>query len=165
MGPEWPKDWRRGPWTANWDSCSWLNLVLGSANHIANAALGFDQRRYLVLVAVLILDDDAIDLLAKIGDVRFDDGRVPAPIVLPHVIENLRLGQHAAFIVHEVAKKLVFGGAQVDWPSGSGHVVRVLVDFEIAHTDDRIVLHLLLGATQDGADSGHDSSRLNGLVT
>ncbi len=73
-----------------------------------------------VLVAVLILDDDAIDLLAKIGDVRFDDGRVPAPIVLPHVIENLRLGQHAAFIVHEVAKKLVFGGAQVDWLSGSG---------------------------------------------
>ena len=61
-----------------------------------------------MLLAVLILHDDAIDLLAQVGDVRFDDGRIPAPVVLPHMVENLRFGQYTSLIVHEVPKQFVF---------------------------------------------------------
>src|SRR4051794_19512183 len=49
---------------------------------VANAADGVDQRRA-----------ELVDLLAEIADVRLDDVRVALEVVLPNMIENLRLRQ------------------------------------------------------------------------
>ena len=61
-------------------------LVLRFANHITDAAFGLDQRRHLALAAFAIVDLDAIDLLAQIRDIRFDDCGVTAPVVLPDMV-------------------------------------------------------------------------------
>ena len=47
--------------------------------------------------------------------------------------------------------------------TSAGHIVRILVDLKVADADDRIVLHLLTGATQNRADAGHDLLQAEGL--
>src|SRR5690606_41706241 len=57
---------------------------LADFEHVAEAALGLDQR----IVGV------RIDLAAKVRDVALHDAGVAVEVVLPHVVEDLRLGQH-----------------------------------------------------------------------
>ena len=72
------------------------------------------------------------------------------------MVEDLRLAQHTAGIVHQVAQQLVFRGAQVDGLAGTGYVVRILVDLQIAHANDRILFGLFARAAQNGTNACHD---------
>ena len=53
-------------------------------HHVAHAAQRVQQPRLA-----------GVDLAAQIGDVGLDDVGVAAEVVVPHVVEDLRLGQHA----------------------------------------------------------------------
>ena len=72
------------------------------------------------------------------------------------MVENLCLGQYSALILHQVAKQLVFGGAQVNRLPCTGHIVGVLVDFQVGDANNRVVFHLFAGTAQNGADASHD---------
>ena len=72
---------------------------------VADAPDGLDERRA-----------DAVDLLAQVADVRLDDGRVAAEVVLPDVVEDLVAGQDPAGVGQQEAQELVLGGRQVDRP-------------------------------------------------
>src|SRR6476659_6296327 len=53
-----------------------------------------------------------VDLLAQVGDVGLDHVRVAAEVVVPDVLEDLHLAQHAAVVLHEIAEQLELGRRQ-----------------------------------------------------
>src|SRR5699024_6942192 len=61
-----------------------------------------------------------VDLATQIGDIGLDDAGVAAEVVLPHVVEDLRLRHHAVRVGHEVAQQLEFGGGGTDEDCGAG---------------------------------------------
>src|SRR5690554_1983162 len=132
----------------------------GGAQHVADAPLGVDEGLWLVAVG-----PRRVDLATQIADVGLDDGRLPTPAVLPHVIEDLRLGQHATGIDHEVAQELELGGGQVDLPVGSSHLVGVLVELEVRVAQHTVVLAACRppGAPQHGTDPRDELFEAEGL--
>ncbi len=72
-----------------------------------------------------------VDLPPKVGDVGLDDAVVAPKVVLPDVVEDLRLRQHPAGVVHEVAQQLELGGRQRHESAGATHLVALLVEFEV----------------------------------
>src|SRR4051812_42381756 len=68
------------------------------AQRVAHAAHRVDQRRAV-----------DIELLAQVADVGLEHARVAAEVVLPHVLEQLRAGEDAARVEHEVAQEAVLG--------------------------------------------------------
>src|SRR5690242_10414082 len=62
---------------------------------VTHAADGVDQLRL-----------DVVYLLAQITDVRLDDAAVATEVVLPDMVEDLRLGQHSALVDHQVAEQV-----------------------------------------------------------
>ena len=43
-----------------------------------------------------------VNLAAQVGNIGLNDGGVAIEVVLPHVVENLRLGQYAVGVEHQV---------------------------------------------------------------
>src|SRR4051794_16230893 len=56
---------------------------------VAGAADGVDQLRL-----------DGVDLLAQVADVELDDVGLALEVVLPHPVEDLRLGQDHPLVAH-----------------------------------------------------------------
>ena len=54
---------------------------------------------------------ELVDLLAQVADVGLDDVGVAVEVVLPHVVEDLRLRERPAGVEHQVAQELVLGRA------------------------------------------------------
>src|SRR5689334_1540388 len=61
--------------------------------HVARATHGVDHR-----------GPAGVDLLAQVGDVELDDVRLPAEVVVPHPVQDLRLGEHPLRVAHEEAQ-------------------------------------------------------------
>ena len=83
------------------------------------------------------------------------------------MIQNLRLREHTPLVIHQITQQLVFGGTQIDRLSGTGHIMRILIDLQIRDADNRIILNLLLGTAQNGTDSRNDllkTERLGHIV-
>ncbi|BDZ59407.1 hypothetical protein GCM10025872_30640 [Barrientosiimonas endolithica] len=84
------------------------------------------------------------------------------------MVEDLRLGQHAPGVEHEVAQQLELGRRDVDDLAAAAHLVGVLVELEVG--DDQGRAHLVLqrlGAAQHRADAGDDlleAERLRDVV-
>ena len=74
---------------------------------------------------------DLVDLLAQVADVGLDDAAVAAEVVLPHVVEDLRLRQHPALVGEEEAQQVVLGRRQRHLDAGAPHEVRVVVHLEV----------------------------------
>ena len=55
----------------------------------------------------------------------------PREVVVPDVVEDLRLGQHPVGVAHEVAQQLELGGGQRDRLAGLPHLVAVVVEFDV----------------------------------
>ena len=55
-----------------------------------------------------------VELLAQVADVGLEHARVAAEVVVPDVVEQLRAGEHAARVEHQVAQQPVLGRGQVD---------------------------------------------------
>src|SRR5690606_12497203 len=125
---------------------------LRGLEHVAEAALGLDHRLGQVLV----------DLAAQVGDVALDDARVAVEVVLPHVVEDLRLRQHPVGVEHEVTQQLELGGGELDGHISHGHLAGVLIHRELAGADDG-VFFVLHPAAQDRLDARDDLVEREGL--
>ena len=128
----------------------------GTRMRVADAAHRLDERRA-----------QAVDLAPQVAHVGLDDVGVAAEVVVPHVVEDLVLGEHAAGVEHEVAQELELGGRELDVVAGAPHLVGVLVELEVG--DDHAPHGRLRGlhAPQDGADARHellDAERLGHVV-
>ena len=97
---------------------------------------------------------ELLELLAQIAHVGLDDVAVAAEVVVPDVVEDLRLGQHVARVEHEVAQQVELGRGQVDRVAAAPHLVRALVELEIGEAQDAVVLGLVAGPPQDGVHAG-----------
>ncbi|MBG9885105.1 hypothetical protein ABE10_00595 [Bacillus toyonensis] len=125
---------------------------LAHLEHVAETALGLDHR----LLGV------RVDLAPEIGDVALHDARVAVEVVLPDVIEDLRLRQHAVRVEHQVAQELELGRAQLDRRRADEDVVRVLIHGQLAGADDRLLVGLHRAA-QDRLGAGDDLVEAEGL--
>src|SRR5207237_9686853 len=72
------------------------------AQAVADAPYGLDQR-----------GPGGVQLLSQVGDVGLEDVGVAAEVVLPHVLQELRLGEHPPGVEQEVAEKLELGGREL----------------------------------------------------
>jgi hypothetical protein len=94
-----------------------------------------------------------VDLPAQVGDVQLDDVGLPAEVVRPHAVQDLRLAQHAARIAHEEPQQLELGGGEVDAVAAPGDLVAVLVEGEVADDQDGV------GAPVGGAGAADQSAQ------
>src|SRR5580693_3649999 len=93
-----------------------LAFQIGQAQAVAHRPLGMDHVR-----AVLG------QLAPPVGHVGRDDGAGAAKVVVPHVIQYLRPGQHPARVEHQVPQQPELGRGHVDQISAPAHLVAVLV--------------------------------------
>src|SRR4051794_13099551 len=78
-----------------------------------------------------------VQLLAQVAHVGLQHARVAAEVVLPHVVEDLRAGEHAARVEHQVAQQPVLRGGQLDRRAGARDLARVLVELEVLEAQAR----------------------------
>src|ERR1039457_919334 len=92
--------------------------------HVPDAAQGVDQPRF-----------PGVHLAPQHGHVRLPDAGVAAEVVVPHVIEDLHLGQHPVGVAHEVPEQLELGGGELDLLAGPPHLMAFLVEFEVGERE------------------------------
>ena len=129
------------------------SLVVG-AQDVSDTALGVDQ------FAGCTFD---CQLATQVGDIRFDDRNFSTPVVFPHVIQDLHFRHDASLVDHQVAKKLELCGGQVNFDARTADLVRILVNDQVADAELAIVFFGADGASQDGADTGNDLFKAEGL--
>src|SRR4051794_5881541 len=92
------------------------NSVRGSPEAVADQPDGVDQRR-----------SEPVELLPEVADVGLDDVGVAVEVVLPHVVEDLRLGEDPSRVEEEEAQQVELGGGEVDGGAVPPDLPRVLV--------------------------------------
>src|SRR4029077_21128848 len=97
-----------------------IRLGLRRPQRVADAPQRMNQRRLI-----------AVDLLAQVADVRLDDPSVASEVVLPDVIEDLRLREHLARVQQQIAQQRELGRAEIDATLAAANLSRLLVEFEI----------------------------------
>ena len=80
---------------------------------------------------------ELVDLLAQIADVGLDHVGVAVEVVLPHVVEDLRLRECPPRVEHQVAQQLVLGRRELDAGAPAPHLVRVVVELEVGEHETR----------------------------
>ena len=98
----------------------------------------------------------ALELLAQVAHVRLDDVRLAAEVVVPDVVEDLRLRQDAAGVQQEVPQQVELGGGQLDRLAVAADLVGRLVHLEVGEAEDAIVLLVTERPSEDDADAGDD---------
>src|SRR2546425_9226807 len=121
----------------------WALTTLG-VEHVAGLPHGPDQRR-----------PGGVELPAEVAHVRLDDVRVPAEVVVPDVLEDLRLREHAARVEHEETEQRELGSRQRDLRLASEHLVSPLVEDQISVAKN-VTRKLARGAAQERLDPCHD---------
>ncbi len=124
----------------------------GSRQGVADEADGVDERRA-----------EFLELLAQVADVGLHDVPVATEVVVPDVVEDLRLREDVTRIEHEVAEEVELGRREVDGVAVPAHLVGALVEFEIGEAEDPVVLGLVSGAAQDGMHPGDHLGQREGL--
>ena len=76
-----------------------------------------------------------VELLAQIADVGLQHAGVAAEVVVPHVVEQLRAGEHAARVEHQIAQEAVLVAARRRVAAGTTAVVVVAVGHRGADPD------------------------------
>ena len=56
-----------------------------------------------------------VNLAAQVRNVRLHDGGIAVKVVLPYVVENLCLREHAVCVEHQVVQQVELGGGEVDF--------------------------------------------------
>src|SRR5580700_3648624 len=92
----------------------------GRLQDVADAADGVDER-----------DAARVDLLAQVADVELDHVSLPAEVVVPHPVEDLRLRQHSPGIAHHEPQQLELGGGELDELAAPAHLAGVLVHGQV----------------------------------
>jgi len=83
--------------------------------------------------------EGGVDLAPQVGDVGLHDGTVAAEVVVPHVVEDLRLGDDPAGVEHEVAQQRELGGRELERDAGARDLVRVLVEDDVVVAQQAVV--------------------------
>ena len=120
---------------------------------VADAADGVDQAGL-----------DVVELAAQVADVGLDDAAVAAEVVLPHVVEDLRLRQHPALVDQQVAQQVVLGGRERHLGRRAGHPVGVVVELEVGAASARLPLRAAPVRRRTASMRATSSSRLNGFT-
>ncbi len=123
------------------------------AEDVADAAQGVQQVRL-----------GGVDLAAQHRHVRLHDAGVPAEVVVPDMIEDLHLGQHAVGVAHEVAQQLELGRGQLDLLAVAPDLVAVLIQLQVGELQPwRRLAAVPPGPAQHRADPGDDLFQAEGL--
>src|SRR5215470_18522922 len=137
-----PRWWPWGPGGTKVD----ITSGRGKPEHVPHAAQGVDQPRL-----------GTVHLAAEHGHVRLDDPGVAAEVVVPHMVEDLHLGQHPVRVAHEIAEQLELGRGKLYRLPGAPHFVAVLVEFKVGELQPRRRLGTISsGAAEHGPDPGDD---------
>ncbi len=83
---------------------------------------------------------ERVELLPQVADVGLDDVRVAAEVVVPHVVEDLALRQHAARVQHQEAEQLELGARQLDRLVAAPHLARLLVERQVGEAHRPLVV-------------------------
>src|SRR5437764_10571425 len=129
-------------------SCSGL----GKSEAVAHLPAGVDERRA-----------QRVKLLAQVADVGLEDVGIAFEVVLPHVLEDLHLGEDPAGIEHEVAQEVELGRGQVHEHPAPPDLTGVLVENEVGELELGAGVGLALGAAQDGPSPGDELLEAEGL--
>src|SRR5688572_21685916 len=79
-----------------------------------------------------------VDFLSQVRDIELDDIGLATEVVVPYPVQDLALGQHPARITHQIAKQLELGRGQLDEIAGAAHLMAVLIEGEVAHSQRRV---------------------------
>src|SRR6202011_6175021 len=79
----------------------------------------------------------AIDLLAQVRHVQFDDVGPPTEVVTPDPVEDLRLAQYFPRVAHHESQQLEFCCGERNLVAAAGHFVAVFVKHQVADDDLR----------------------------
>ena len=112
---------------------------------------------------------EGIDLLAKVRDVNLDDGRATTEVVRPHPVENLRLGEDALGVTHEIPEEFELRRGEFDAIVSAEDFICFFVEDEVADSNFGVVLDDRGGkrTADDSADSCDeflDRERLGDVV-
>ena len=96
-----------------------------------------------------------VDLLTQVADVELDDVRLAAEVVVPHPVQDLRLGQHPPGVAHEEPEQLELGRGQVDEVAVAADLAGVLVHGQVADHQRSLALRAgQVGPAQQAAQPG-----------
>ena len=126
------------------------------SQRVAEAAHGVDQRLA-----------GGVDLLAQVADVGLHDVRVAAEVVVPDVVQDLRLAQHPAGVGEQVAQQPELGGRELHELAGAPHLAALLVQLQVLVDQAPPGVLLAAGAAQHRAHAGHqllEAERLDHVV-
>ena len=104
-----------------------------------------------------------INLLTQVRDVQLHNICLTTKIVVPDVIKNLALGDHALRVLHEVAQQVELGCSEVNLLATAGHLAGVLVQHQIADDQLSIINGGNTGALHQAVQTDHDLFHGEGL--
>ena len=109
---------------------------------------------------------EALQFLAQVAHVRLYHVPVATEVVVPDVVENLRLGKHMTWIEQEITQEVELGRRQLNVVPAPPHLVRALVELEVGEAQYSVVFGLITGAPQyRRARAAMTSAKAKGLVT
>src|SRR5205814_5606588 len=109
--------------------------LLGQPERVADPAHRVDQVRFV-----------PIHLLTQIADVRLDDRRVAAEVVVPDMVEDLFLREHAPRVDEHEPQQVELRRGELHRPSRAPDLVRVLVHLEVLEPEPARRLLAVTGA-------------------
>src|SRR5215470_11506511 len=108
-----------------------LSVLARSTETVPHAADGMDQRIGLLIV----------DLATHASDIDVDDIGRGIEVKIPHVLQQHRAGDDAAFVADQILQKLEFPRKQRNVLAATVGGARDQVDREIADPQDGILRH------------------------
>src|SRR6201996_5209265 len=114
--------------------------------HVPDASKGVDQPWLL-----------GVDLAPEHRDVGLDDPGVTAEVVVPDVVEDLHLRQHAIGVGHEVTQQLELGRRKLHLRAAPPDLMALFVKLKVRELQPGRRLHAVTaGPPQHGLDPGDD---------
>ena len=97
-----------------------------------------------------------VELLAEIAHVGLADVGVAVEVVVPDVVEDLRLGDHPRRVFHEEAQHLELGRGEIDVVPGPTHRVGIDVEFDVGEPQHVVTVGDPAAAPQDRLHPHHE---------
>src|SRR5699024_3849345 len=124
-------------------------LILGAwgTQDIAHTAHGVDQRRI-----------SGINLAAQVGNIRLHDVAVATEVIVPNIVQNLGLGQHNFFVLHQKAQQVELRWGEINDLAALGHLMGVIIEGQVCIGHGGIAIFILACTTtaQNHAQPGDD---------
>src|SRR6266566_2775323 len=103
-----------------------------------------------------------VELLPQIAHVRLHDVRLAPEVVVPDVIEDLRLLEHARSVLHQIPQQPELGDGELDGRARPPDLMRLVVQLEVGE-DEFPVGGLGTRSPQERPDPGDQLLEAEGL--